>query len=395
MGEKYKFQDDSFNIGNVNNNSLIITTPDVFNTENLAKSNKVVAFEVSVGDQNQSIFKGIQLDQATLKNTSESFVVLENLARSESGAGTYNVDIGLFDYYRQASYSCEVTCMGNVMIQPTMFFYLKNIPMFRGSYWITEVSHQIRGTGIETTFKGTRLPSISLPDPKDSFVSSYRTLFDKIMNKAVAKINELNTGTKTSEIVITPQGSFVIDKGEKQINGEETVKEANVDKFGIPYNGAENEQYIQKVKFRDKEWYRAVAVEMGSEKYPIPDDTTMSIVNLEGNLKPIKWSDIKGNGQKFYSTKFIPASTNAKLLLSNKTKTTFLNPEKPDTEITLEHNINQVLENDVVKYDQSTFQGPINIGPNVKGYGIGLSKKLMDELNVYPGGVLYFKIKEK
>jgi hypothetical protein len=395
MGEKYKFEDDSFNIGHVNNNSLIITTPDVFNTENLSKSNKVVAFEVSVGDQNQSIFKSIQLDQATLKNTSESFVVLENLARSESGAGTYNVDIGLFDYYRQASYSCEVTCMGNVMIQPTMFFYLKNIPMFRGSYWITEVSHQIRGTGIETVFKGTRLPSISLPDPKDSFVSSYRTLFDKIMNKAVAKINELNNTTTTSEIVVTAQGSFVIDKGEKQINGEELIKESNVDEFGIPYNGAENEKYIQKVKFGNKEWYRAVAIEMGSEKYPIPNDTTMSIVNLEGTLKHITWSGIKDNDQKYYSTKFIPSSTPAKLLLSNKTQTVFLNPEKPNDEITLDHNINQVLDNDAVKYDQSTFQGPINIGPNVTGYGIGLSKKLMDELKVYPGGVLYFRIKKK
>ena len=395
MGEKYKFQDDSFNIGNVNNNSLIITTPDVFNTENLSKSNKVVAFEVSVGDQNQSIFKSIQLDQATLKNTSESFVVLENLARSESGAGTYNVDIGLFDYYRQASYSCEVTCMGNVMIQPTMFFYLKNIPMFKGSYWITEVSHQIRGTGIETTFKGTRLPSISLPDPKDSFVSSYRTLFDKIMNKASVKINELNNTTTTSEIVITAQGSFVIDKGEKKINGEEIIKESNVDEFGIPYNGAQNEKYIQKVKFGNNEWYRAVAIQMGSEKYPIPDETTMSIVNLEGTLKPIKWSGIKDNGQKYYSTKFIPSSTPAKLLLSNQTQTVFLNPEKPSDEVTLDHNINQVLENDVVKYDQSTFQGPINIGPNVTGYGIGLSKKLMDDLKVYPGGVLYFRIKKK
>ena len=73
----------------------------------------------------------------------------------------------------------------------------------------------------------------------------------------------------------------------------------------------------------------------------------------------------------------------------------FLNPEKPSVEVPLDHNINQVLENDVVKYDQSTFQGPINIGPNVTGYGIGLSKKLMDDLKVYPGGVLYFRIKKK
>jgi hypothetical protein len=235
--KKYKFADDSFNIANVNNNPLIITTPDVFNTGDLAKSNKVVAFEVSFGDQNQSIFKGVQLDQSSIRNTTESFVVLENLARSESGSGTYNVDIGLFDYYRQASYTCEVTCMGNVMIQPTMFFYLMNIPMFKGSYWITEVSHNIKGNNISTTFKGTRIPYASLPDPKDSFLSSYKTLFDKLTNTAIAKIKESDkTKTKTSITVSSPAGNFNTDPGSTVISGEEIIKtDAGITPFGIPF----------------------------------------------------------------------------------------------------------------------------------------------------------------
>ena len=134
---------------------MIITLPKVFTDEDLSKSNKVVAFEVSFGDQNQSIFKGVQLDQSTLRNTSESFVVLENLARSESGSGVHNVDISLFDYYRQASYSCEVTMMGNVMIQPTMFFYLKNIPIFN-----LEVPTALPGVHTE------------ILDPRDTYTDS-------------------------------------------------------------------------------------------------------------------------------------------------------------------------------------------------------------------------------
>jgi hypothetical protein len=72
------------------------------------------------------------LDQTTLKNTTESFVVLENLARSESGAGAYNVDISLFDYYRQASYTCDVTCMGNAMIQTNNVFLFEKYSYVQG-----------------------------------------------------------------------------------------------------------------------------------------------------------------------------------------------------------------------------------------------------------------------
>jgi hypothetical protein len=180
--------------------------------------------------------------------------VIENLGRSESGAGAHQIDIGLFDIYRQASYTCDVTCMGNVMIQPTMYFYLKNVPMFRGSYWITEVSHNIRNNNIVTTFKGTRIPYASLPDPKDSFLSSYKVLFDKITRTAVAKTKEeenTTPATATEQPYTTTDGkTFLSDLGPSKsaIKGETLIKEQGVTAFGVPYNGYNGEKYIQKTK---------------------------------------------------------------------------------------------------------------------------------------------------
>jgi hypothetical protein len=151
------------------------------------KSNRVVSFEVNVGDSNQNMFKGVSLDQSSFTNTTESHMVTEYIARSNSGANSFNIDTSLFNVYRLHSYTCNVTCIGNVMIQPTMYFYLKNIPMFRGSYLITEVTHSIRDNNMVTNFKGVRISKRSFPDPDDSFMSSYKSLFDRIIKNNVIK----------------------------------------------------------------------------------------------------------------------------------------------------------------------------------------------------------------
>ena len=379
---KFGFNDDSFDLSVVNGNPLIITTPNVFNDDTYSKSNKVVAFEVSFGDQNQGIFKGVSLDQASIKNTSESFVVMENLARSESGAGTYNVDIGLFEIYRQASYSCEVTMMGDMMIQPTMFFYLKNIPMFKGSYWITEVSHSIKGNNITTTFKGSRIPTSSLPDPGDSFMSSYKPLFDRIVGKAIARVKEETKVTSTSIQISTPNGNFTTDPGDVIINGEELVKDAGVDDFGVPYNGYGGERNIQKVKYKGDTYYRARVVFMGGTTYQISDDTNMSLCTETGG-KPLPWSEIKNktNDYEFYSLRFDRTKVTAKTI---QAKTLFYNPLKK--------------KNHVLTFELSgtvgsrKAQGQINVGPNVEGYGIAMSIDLMRTLDVIEGEIIYFTL---
>jgi hypothetical protein len=386
--KKYGFNDDSFDISDVNQNPLIITNPSVFNSDEYAKSNKVVAFEVSFGDQNQGIFKGVSLDQTSIKNTTESFVVMENLARSESGSGTYNVDIGLFEIYRQASYSCEVTCMGDVMIQPTMYFYLKNIPMFKGSYWITEVSHNIRNNNITTSFKGTRIPTASLPDPKDSFMSSYKPLFDKISAKAIALIKQEDKKTSTTKTVSTPKGNYTTDVGVNLLDGEELVNDAGITEFGVPYNGFNGELYIQKVTYNNKNkgepktWLRARVARMGSTIYQINDSTNMSLVESA----PLPWSEIKdkSNSLVFYSCKF--SRTNVPISKITSGKAIFYNPKKDSTLDNVSFNVSGTV-------GSRTVTGQINVGPNVDGYGLGMSQELMNRLNLVEGDVVYFNIK--
>lgn len=389
---KYKFTDDSFNIGNVNNNPIMITLPKVFKTGDLAKTNKVVAFEVSFGDQNQSIFKGVTLDQATIKNTSESFYVLENLARSESGSASHNVDIGLYDYYRQAAYSCDVTCMGNSMIQPTMYFYLKNIPMFKGTYWITEVSHSIRNGSMTTTFKGSRMPYTALPDLKDSFMSSYRTLFDKLQQKAVNRIKGSDKVTTTSQQLTTSNGTFTYDSGDPKyhVNGEVTTSEADVTKSGIPYNGFASSRFITQVTYNNGTWLRAQAVTMGEKSYQINNDSVMSIISKSTSkaIPTVTWETAfkHTNEYQFYTTKFVMN----KISVSGTT-TTFFNPKTNDNKIIVETNFD-VDRSDKTNKTPQKFSGPIDVMRDTETYGIALSSKLMTDLRLEEGDIVYFNV---
>jgi hypothetical protein len=392
--EKYNFTDDSFNIANTNNNPILITTPEVFRIGELSKSNKAVAFEISFGDQNQSIFKTIQLDQQSIKNTSESFAVLENLGRSESGAGAYNVDVSLYDYYKTASYSCSVTCMGNVMIQPTMFFYLKNVPMFRGTYWITEVSHNIKNNNIVTSFKGTRIPYTNLPDPKDSFLSSYRVFFDKLMKKAVSRVDaNSKTNTSTTKNITVDGINYSVDII-KQLPNENFVSASSLTSYGIPFNGFNNERYIQMVNHDGKDWLRAAVVMMGGSNYSISPNTHMSLIDKLSETTPftiikpkeLLWKDIQNSGQLFYSSKFkLGGAVTANSIL--QLKTLFYNPQTKGPIYTLESDFQ--LDEDA---GPRRFKGPIDVGPTGI-YGIAMSKELMKELNIdKEGDIIYFRL---
>jgi hypothetical protein len=390
---KYKFTDDSFNISNTNNNPVMITLPKVFKTGDLSKTNKVVAFEVSFGDQNQSIFKGVTLDQASIKNTTESFYVLENLARSESGSASHNVDIGLYDYYRQAAYTCDVTCMGNVMIQPTMYFYLKNIPMFKGTYWITEVTHTIRNGSITTSFKGSRMPYTALPDLKDSFMSSYRTLFDKLQQKAVNRIKGADKVTETTKTVTNTDGShYTFDTTTKTVEGEKFTSEASITAAGIPYNGYLGSRYISQVIHPSGTWLRAQAVTMGENNYKIQPDVRMSIVNQSKTKEnpPLTWmvAEQFTDFSYFYATNFNFTTDKAKIDDMLKLKTTFFNPNKT--------NLNKITVNTNFKVDADQppyeFSGAIDIMRESEPYGIALSKKLMTDLRLDDGDIVYFNV---
>jgi hypothetical protein len=290
--------------------------------------------------------------------------------------------------------------MGNVMIQPTMYFYLKNIPMFKGTYWITEVSHVIKNGNITTTFKGSRIPYTALPDLKDSFMSSYRTLFDKLQKKAINRLNNGDKVTETSRTVRTSTGEvYTFDPGDskKSVTGEEFTTDAGYTVAGIPFNGYSGFRYISQVAYNgngnsSKKWLRAQAVIMGEKNYSMTDSIVMSVVSKNNQIvtnpsftwgEAIKFSD----KYQFFATKFlfdkIPATTVTTM------DTTFFNPT----------NNKSITVKPEYKLDTRTttpieFSGPIDIIRDAEPYGIALSVKLMKDLGLQDGDIVYFNVGE-
>jgi hypothetical protein len=365
----------------------------------LSKSNRVVSFEVNFGDFAQGIFKEISLDQSTYKNTNESAAAQERLARSQGGGGSHQVDIGLFDIYKTASYQCEVTMMGDVMIQPTMYFYLSNVPMFQGTYLIFEVNHNIKGNAIETSFKGVRISNSSLPKMSDSFVASYRPLFSRILSAALRKKQQANNQVKLEKTYDFKNkgGNVTIDIGPQLLNEDidkKLVKESGYYKNLIPYNGAKltdaygktaEEKYVQLFDKGDKDqWLRARVLLMGGNTYKLNDDDKMlGISYLTSSPNLVKtWGDINETLYEFCAVRLNTTGKEKEVLNTKTIK--FSNP-KTGTNYDLVSNIDPING----KYDGIVHSGPkIELG----NYGIAMNSRLMKKLKLNEGDLVYFQM---
>ena len=163
----YRFRSDSFDMKR-SDNPLRENQSD---KTDWGLSNKVVGFNVDFGIQNQNMFQSISLDQSQYKDTSETFSILTDMANQAKGQKATQQSTSLFNLYKSRSYTCEVTSMGNVMIQPTMYFNLRYVPMFNGPYWITDVTHTITPNNFNTMFSGVRLSKFSYPKVNDLIMS--------------------------------------------------------------------------------------------------------------------------------------------------------------------------------------------------------------------------------
>lgn len=170
-------------------------------------SNKVVAFNVDFGVRNQNIFQSISLDQAQYKDTSESFAILTDMANQAKGQKAIQQSTSLFNIYKNRSYSAQIVSMGNMMIQPTMYFNLRYVPMFTGPYWITNVAHSIQPGNFTTTFEGVRVSKYSFPQV-DKLVMSVnidilRRQAEKNRRAALTTPNPETEGAEVTEVTET------------------------------------------------------------------------------------------------------------------------------------------------------------------------------------------------
>lgn len=124
---------------------------------------QVRAFRVRFGQQNQSIFTNIKIDSKEYSDTNESIQILSRLAGDNKEQAPVPKGQNLYNIYENRSYKATISGFGNMMIQPTQYFQLENIPLFDGAYIILDVEHRIDGNKMTTTFSGTKIAKYPIP----------------------------------------------------------------------------------------------------------------------------------------------------------------------------------------------------------------------------------------
>ncbi len=139
------------------------------NRDNSADTgDRLVAFRVAFGSQNQSIFTSVSLNQNENSPTGEYYKQLANLVDRRGKTQSVFQGNDLYDLFSTRSYKCGVTSLGNMNIQPLMMFQLDNVAFFRGAYQILSVEHSISPNHMETKFSGLRQSSYTIPVIEDA-----------------------------------------------------------------------------------------------------------------------------------------------------------------------------------------------------------------------------------
>jgi hypothetical protein len=193
----YRFKDDAFDLRRASDNPLIENQQ---GKTDWAVSNRCVGFNVDIGIRNQNIFYSFQVGQDGGKATAESIQTNLNMINNVGGTNTATQNVGLYNYYTQRSYPCTVVSLGNALIQPTMYFNLRHVPMFYGPYMIQEVVHTITPGSFQTQFTGIRQGMFDLPQI-DQYLQS-------INQNLLTKLEEFvkNQKEETPPVTTTEQG---------------------------------------------------------------------------------------------------------------------------------------------------------------------------------------------
>jgi hypothetical protein len=213
----FRYRNDAFDLRRVDNPLV----ENQIGKNDWDKSNKVVGFNVDFGPQNQSIFQGFNVAQNPGLATAESLEVLNQMANQANNRGGATQNNSLYNLYKNRSYACTVTMMGNAMIQPTMYFNLRHVPMFSGPYMIQKVNHTITPGHFDTVFEGIRQPTAALPKIDNYLQSLKTTLLKSIQEKNKKDRQEKEKAVKsttatTANTSVQKQTNEQVDKNTKQ-----------------------------------------------------------------------------------------------------------------------------------------------------------------------------------
>jgi len=237
----YGYNNDSFVLNRVSPNPLCGPVPNTEEERQL--SNKIMAFAVDFGIPNQQVFENLSLDQSEFPNTSESFRILEDLGKMASGSKVSTNSLNLFNLYKSRSYKCQVTALGNALIQPTTYFQLRYVPMFSGPYLITDVSHSISPNEMQTTFSGVRVGITSLPKITD--------LLSTIQEQLTKHLDQLDDVVETNQKELKLD---VFDFTEQELENDIIDNESDIQTLTFPIGDPVDLTKIQEPSPGQKFW---------------------------------------------------------------------------------------------------------------------------------------------
>lgn len=176
----------------------------------------IPAFGVTYAKQNQAFFKNIRLNTADAGVTEAGIAATMNIASQGSSSPRETTLYGQ-DLYRilsQYSYKCSVEMMGNAQIMPLMYFQLNNIPLWKGGYQITKVSHEITAGNFNTSFEGYRINRYSIPMVENVAV---------VLNETEKNVNVKKTSNNNTTNDILSRRTNINGNKNYQIDGRDTI----------------------------------------------------------------------------------------------------------------------------------------------------------------------------
>lgn len=313
----YRFKNDAFDLRRTSDNPLL---ENQIGKTDWDKSNKVVGFNVDIGPQNQSIFYSFQVEQNPGLATAESLAVTNQMANLYGNRAAATQNVSLYNIYKNRSYTCTVSMMGNAMMQPTMYFNLRHVPMFSGPYLIQKVTHAISPGSFETILTGIRQPTASLPKI-DEYVQTLKT---KLLKTIIDK-NKQDRKNKESAIKSNQKGDIIkqrtdtyidaINKNSNSVNKQTSCYPAN--SGGTKNIGYSEYTFVDNPKQTKTSFKSVVEVIMSKTSNKALQYTIFSTLYLasgnkqefetiENNFAGIKineyWGEISKlfNGEKYY-----------------------------------------------------------------------------------------------
>ena len=189
------------------------TNSETFDRENgiaTREGYNVPSFGISFGRQNNHIFKNLKVTMDNSVMTEQAIKATWQIAQMGSGGGRKVNFIGqdTFNVFTNYSYTIDVEMMGNAQMCPLMYFQLMNVPMWRGTYMIYKVVHNMTPGNMVTTLTAMKMSKYAKPFNSTFFVHNEYTKIEDNSNGKLDTSCETNDDCGTSTTVGVIEGTY-------------------------------------------------------------------------------------------------------------------------------------------------------------------------------------------